>query len=759
MGHVRVYTISDVLARAFSMQGARVLHPIGWDAFGLPAENAARERGVDPEHWTKSNIAAMKRQLQNLGIRFDWDCELSTCEPEYFKWTQILFLRLLGRGLAYKKPAMVNWDPVDQTVLANEQVDAEGRSWRSGAMVEHKMLDQWFFGITRFADQLLDDLEGLDQWPEQVKAAQRNWIGRSEGALVTFDIDGYDQRVQVFTTRPETLFGVTFLAVSPDHPLSQLKDINAIHPISKKQIPVVQAEYVFSDYGTGVVMGVPGHDPRDESLAKQRNIPIIKVIDEEKNMLQQSGDFSGLSVEKGKEAIMERLEEMGIGQRHKTFKIRDWLVSRQRRWGTPIPMIHCKDCGPVPVPEDQLPVLNMPLKEEEVENWLHVPCPRCQSPAKRETDTLDTFVDSSWYFFRYISPHYSEGVFDVKKAQDWAPVDLYIGGIEHAILHLLYARFFTKFLFSEGLSPVSEPFTKLITQGMVHGATHKHPQTGAYLKPDQIEVSEKGVFLKGSETSVVTVYEKMSKSKYNGVAPEDIIEKYGSDTTRLFVLFKAPVNKVLDWDDAGVQGQSRWIARLRQVMNRAAGNDLVFSNDSESKDLRRRLQKLISEVSECVFQSQSFNVALARMMEFSNFLLKFPQPHSREYFDACKNLTLLLAPFAPVFALESWQLLRLHNQALMPGTQDNVHSEKWPQVDKSVDLSESSTSVVIQISGKFRGSIDVPSDLANDKEKLEEIVRNSEIFHKFVTSKLLSVKRTIIVHSKHITVNLVCVSK
>ena len=640
MGHVRNYVITDVIARVQRLRGKQVLHPMGWDAFGLPAENAAIERGIEPGIWTDQNIASMREQLKRLGLSIDWDRELATCHSDYYRWTQWLFLQFLDAGLAYQKDASVNWDPIDQTVLANEQVDGEGRSWRSGALVEKRKLRQWFLKITAYADQLLDDLPKLEGWPERVRTMQANWIGRSTGAELHFEVvdssgTGTGEQITVFTTRPDTIFGVSYLVLAPEHPrvtalttaeqaihvqafcdlvsrqseLERTADykpkrgvpIGALvrNPANGALIPLWIADYVLADYGTGAVMGVPAHDQRDFVFARQYELPVQQVIipqgsDEhafeggawtEAGVLIHSGCFDGLPSGEAKRAITEAAAGQGWGNAKVQFRLRDWLISRQRYWGCPIPVIHCESCGVVPVPAEQLPV-ELPVGANlegkggsplaQLESWVNVDCPRCGKPAKRETDTMDTFMCSSWYFLRYSDPHNTDLPFTREAVDRWLPVDQYVGGIEHAILHLLYARFFTKVLRDRGLLGFDEPFTHLLTQGMVQGITYKNPHSGKYIAPgDVADPSDPRDPISGEVLE--TFYEKMSKSKYNGVDPAQVIDKYGADTARMFILFKAPPEKDLEWDDADVEGQFRFLQRLWRLVDGACARDLQLS--------------------------------------------------------------------------------------------------------------------------------------------------------------------------------------
>ena len=624
MGHVRNYTITDVIARLKRMQGYRVLHPMGWDAFGLPAENAAIKRGVPPSKWTYQNIEQMRGQLKRLGLSLDWDCEVATCSPDYYKWTQWIFLQFFQAGLAYQKEAAVNWDPVDQTVLANEQVDSEGRSWRSGAKVERKLLRQWFLKITDYAEELLKDLDKLSGWPERVKTMQANWIGKSTGAYLEFPIVGMDEKIGVYTTRPDTVYGVSYIVLAPEHPLTEqvttseqqaaveafVKEVSnqselertaedkpkrgiptggkVINPFTGEEAPIWIADYVLYEYGTGAVMGVPAHDARDFKFAREKNLLIKVVVKPEDNnietekaytepgVLVNSSQFDGMKSTEAKQAIVDYAEQKGFGKARVQYRLRDWLISRQRYWGAPIPIIHCPNCGAVPVPDKDLPV-ELPENVEfsgrggsplaQLESWVNVDCPSCGTPAKRETDTMDTFIDSSWYFLRYTDANNDKQVFDSSKVNDWMPVNQYVGGIEHAILHLLYSRFFTKVLRDRGLLNFDEPFQHLLTQGMVQGLTYMNPNKGGKDKwIPSFEVDPNDPRDPQTGEPLQKLYATMSKSKGNGVAPEDVIAKYGVDTARMFVLFKAPPEKDLEWDEADVEGQFRFLNRVWRLV-------------------------------------------------------------------------------------------------------------------------------------------------------------------------------------------------
>lgn len=806
MGHVRVYTIVDVIARIRRMQGYRVLNPMGWDAFGLPAENAAIERGIHPAKWTYQNIDQMRQQLDQLGISFDWEREVTTCSPDYYRWTQWIFLQFFQAGLAYQKEATVNWDPIDQTVLANEQVDSEGRSWRSGAKVERKQLRQWFLKITDYADQLLADLDQLSGWPEKVRLMQANWIGKSTGAQVTFKTETGDAIV-VFTTRPDTLWGATFMVLSPEHPLveklttkKQAKAIKAyqeaaaaksdidrtaegrektgvwtgsyaINPVNEAKIPIWIADYVLMDYGTGAIMAVPAHDQRDFEFARKFNLPIQVVVQPEGKTLDgatmtaahpgdgvmvNSGPLNGIPAgkEKGQsvEAAIQWLEKHGKGKGTANYRLRDWLISRQRYWGTPIPIIHCPQCGAVPVPETDLPV-RLPEDVEfsgrgasplaKLDSWMNVPCPTCGTPARRETDTMDTFIDSSWYFLRYPDAKNEQQVFDPDKINSWMPVDQYVGGIEHAILHLLYSRFFTKVLRDRGLLNCDEPFQRLLTQGMVQGKTYKNPRTGKYVIPANITDFANPTDPETGEPLEV-VYEKMSKSKHNGVAPGDVVNKYGADTARMFILFKAPPEKDLEWDEADVEGQFRFLNRVWRLVTEFGDRHLssVHGHSSvdkgqmtkDEKDLRRAIHTAIKEVTDDLQGEYQFNTAVSELMKLSNALTDATCKDSPVYAEGIRTLLILLAPFAPHIAEELWHEL---------GHTDSVHTQSWPTVDPEALVADEIT-LVIQIMGKTRGTIQVPASA--DKAALEQYARESEIAKRYIEDK--EIKKVIVVPGK-----------
>ncbi len=804
MGHVRVYTIVDVIARRARMQGYRVLNPMGWDAFGLPAENAAIERGIPPATWTYSNIAQMRSQLDQLGISFDWDKEVTTCSPDYYQWTQWIFLQFFQAGLAYQKSATVNWDPIDQTVLANEQVDSEGKSWRSGAKVERRLLRQWFFKITDYAESLLQDLDQLNGWPDRVKTMQANWIGKSTGAHVSFATAA--GAITVYTTRPDTLWGATFMVLSPEHPLvaalttqaqqgaiaayqaaaANLSELDrtaegrektgvwtgstATNPVNGEAIPIWIADYVLMEYGTGAIMAVPAHDQRDFEFAKKFGLDIKVVVQPGDQTLAgatltaahagdgvmaNSGPLDGVAAGKGKGQSVEQavawLETNGKGNGTTNYRLRDWLISRQRYWGCPIPIVHCPDCGAVPVPEAQLPV-ELPGDAEfagkgpsplsKLESWINVPCPTCGKPAKRETDTMDTFICSSWYYMRYPDAKNPAAVFDKAVANSWMPVDQYVGGIEHAILHLLYSRFFTKVMRDRGYLNCDEPFKKLLTQGMVQGKTYKNPKTGKYVLPQNIADIANPVDPETGDR-LDTVYEKMSKSKHNGIAPGEVIAKYGADTARMFILFKAPPEKDLEWDEADVEGQFRFLNRVWRIVTefqtatefqpgktRPAATEALTKSE---KDLRRSIHIAIKEITGDLNENQ-FNTAVSELMKLSNALGDTADKDSPVYAEGIQTLLILLAPFSPHIADELWQEL---------GHTDSIHLQSWPVLDPAALVADEIT-LVIQILGKTKGTIQVPS--SSSAADLERLAKESEVAQRYIAGK--EIKKAIVVPGK-----------
>ncbi|EAR62999.1 leucine--tRNA ligase [Neptuniibacter caesariensis] len=777
MGHVRNYTIGDVVSRYQRMQGKNVLQPMGWDAFGLPAENAAMKNNVAPAKWTYENIDYMRNQLEQMGFGYDWNRELATCHPEYYRWEQWFFTKLMDKGLVYKKEAEVNWDPVDQTVLANEQV-IDGRGWRSGALVERKKIPQWFLKITDYADQLLSDLDQLDQWPEQVRTMQKNWIGRSEGVELTFDVQGYGE-LEVFTTRPDTLMGVTYVAVAAQHPLAmkaaennpelaafveECKNIKvaeadmatmekkgmalgitAIHPLTGEEVPVWTANFVLMDYGSGAVMSVPGHDQRDWEFANKYGLPIKQVIrpldDEvvdldveaytEKGALVNSGAYDDLEFDVAFKAIAADLEAKGKGKVTVNFRLRDWGVSRQRYWGAPIPVINCASCGAVPVPEDQLPVVlptdvefdgsGSPIKK--MESFINTTCPKCGGPAERETDTFDTFMESSWYYARYASRSSENAMLEPEKANYWLPVDQYIGGIEHAILHLLYSRFFHKLMRDEGLVNSDEPFTRLLCQGMVLADSYYYEDDNGgqvWVAPTDVDVKtdEKGRVISAShrETRQALQHDgmsKMSKSKNNGIDPQVMIDKYGADTVRLFMMFAAPPEQSLEWSDSGVEGAQRFLKRMwKQVFDHlnVGGSSVAIDKDNLTdvqKELRLKVHQTIQKVSDDIERRQTFNTAIAAVMELSNTIAKFvdiSEQGRAVMQEALEAATLLLAPIVPHISHQLWQEL---------GHDSDVLTAPWPIVDESA-LVQDTIQLVVQVNGKVRAKINVAADADED---------------------------------------------
>lgn len=755
MGHVRNYTIGDVISRFQRMQGKNVLQPMGWDAFGLPAENAAIKNKVPPAKWTYENISYMRSQLKRLGFGYDWNRELATCHPKYYHWEQWFFTKLFSKGLVYKKKASVNWDPVDQTVLANEQV-IDGRGWRSGALVERKEIEQWFLRITDYAEQLLNDLEQLNGWPEQVKAMQSNWIGRSEGVEILFETTEEQQSIHVYTTRPDTLMGVTYIAIAPEHQIAlqaagknseidnflnecrktkvseeEIKTldkkgidtgISAIHPITGEKIPIWIANFVLIEYGSGAVMSVPAHDQRDWEFANQYKLPIKSVVYPDKNSseldvtnsaytkkgwLHNSDQFNGLSSENAFDEIAIELESQAKGNRKVNYRLRDWGISRQRYWGCPIPIINCKQCGPVSVSENDLPV-QLPENIEftgsttllsSYPSFIDVKCPKCHSDAKRETDTFDTFFESSWYFVRYCSFDNDSTIVD-KRVNYWMPVDQYVGGIEHAVLHLLYARFFNKLLRDEGLSKVDEPFKNLLTQGMV---------------------------LKNGT--------KMSKSKGNTVDPEQLIEKYGADTVRLFVMFAAPPEHTLEWSDSAVDGSFRFIKKLWRMVHGHVENGLVFSEldksdlDENQLAIRRNVHKTIQKVTDDFERRYTFNTAIAANMELVNELSDFndSSPNGRKILqEAFEAIVLMLAPIIPHVCHELWKQL---------GHDRPVYNASWPKAEQDA-LKKDNIELVVQVNGKKRATINVLT--ISDNKEIEKISLEDKNVQRYVANKKIS---------------------
>ena len=792
MGHVRNYTMGDVLARYKRMTGHAVLHPMGWDAFGMPAENAAMEQGVHPAAWTYANIATMKAQLKRLGFALDWSREFATCDPAYYGHEQALFIDLYEAGLVYRRKSAVNWDPVDQTVLANEQV-IDGRGWRSGAVVEKRQLDQWFLKITHFAQDLLDGLETLDGWPEKVRTMQENWIGKSTGLQFRFALTN-GQELEVYTTRPDTIFGASFVAVAPDHPLAQDvasyncdaarfieqckrggttaaeletaeklgfdTGIGAVHPFDPdRRLPVYIANFVLMDYGTGAIMAVPGHDQRDFDFATKYGLPILRVVapsaaeadaplteaDAGDGVLVNSGFIDGMSVTEAKAAVIARAESESWGEGKIVWRLRDWGVSRQRYWGTPIPFIHCPACGVVPVPKDQLPVTlpedvdfaapGNPLVRHPT--WKHVACPKCGGAAERETDTLDTFVNSSWYFLRFASQP-ADKPFDKAEIAEWLPVEQYIGGIEHAILHLLYARFWTRALAHLGKLEVKEPFASLFTQGMVTHETYErtHPETGqpVYFSPGEVERSADGAVLKadGAPVTIGRVV-KMSKSKKNVVDPDEIVERYGADAVRWFMLSDSPPERDLPWSEAGIEGCGRFVQRLWRLFAQhgAGGAEAV-----EDKPLDRKVHQTVAAVAGDI-ESLAFNKAVARIYELTAAIEKARPSASRS--NAIAVLLKLIAPMMPHLAEEA-------RQAFSIGT-GLVAEDAWPEVDPAL-LVEDEVTVAVQVQGKLRDTLTAPKGLA--KEELEALALASEKVQRFIDGA--QVRKVIVVPDRLVNI-------
>ena len=799
MGHVRNYAIGDVVARFKRMQGFNVLHPMGWDAFGMPAENAAIEHDTHPAKWTHENIDSMRQQLKRIGLSYDWQRELATCNADYYRWEQLVFLKMFEKGLAYKKGSSVNWCEDCQTVLANEQVE-DGCCWRCHNLVTPKQLEQWFFKITDYADELLDWTDKLPGWPERVLAMQRNWIGKSYGCEIDFPIAEHDTKIKVFTTRPDTLFGATFMSLAPEHPLvkelvtaEQEEKVNAflttvagqdnvartsgdlekigiftgsycINPLTGEKIPIFLANFVLMGYGTGAVMAVPAHDQRDYEFAKKYQLPISVVIQPEgeelvgdqlqeaftdPGVLTHSGQFDGVDNEAAKEQIAAYLDERGEGRKTVNYRLRDWGVSRQRYWGTPIPIIYCDSCGAVPVPEEDLPVtlpLDVKLTGEggsplaRHQEFLQVNCPKCGKPARRESDTFDTFVESSWYFARYTCPDYTDGPLDKKVANYWLPVDQYIGGIEHAVMHLLYARFYTKILRDLGMLDVDEPFTNLLTQGMVCKETQRCSEHG-WLYPEQVVDGQCTICGQPVELGRT---EKMSKSKKNVVDPNKLIDQYGADTARLFSLFAAPPEKDLEWNEQGVEGCYRFLNRVW----RAVSDNLELIKDAtvpdaiegDAADLRRKTHQTIKKVSEDVDGRFHFNTAIAAIMELVNAIYAFKprQENPGVLREALETVVSLLNPFVPHICEELWLSL---------GHQQSVEAFGWPNWDESALVMEEIT-LVVQVNGKVRGKITVAVDA--DSQSIETEALSESNVQRFIAGKQL--RKVIVVPGRLINI-------
>ena len=798
IGHVRNYTIGDVISRFHRMQGKNVLQPMGWDAFGLPAENAAIQNNTAPAKWTYANIENMRGAFKRLGFAYDWSREVTTCQPDYYRWEQQMFTRLFSKGLVYRRNAVVNWDPVDQTVLANEQV-VDGRGWRSGAEVERREIPQWFLKITAYADELLDGLDSMDGWPQPVKTMQTNWIGRSEGAefaLNVCDADGTvnagAESVKVFTTRPDTSFGITYAVLAPEHPLvatittaehraaveNFVKEVTAaadidrlstegglekrglftgayvLNPFNEQPVPVYVADYVLMGYGTGAIMAVPGQDERDYEFAKAHGLPVIRTIQPPEDFEGEAytGDgpainsewLNGLNVADAKERAIQWLVSTGIGERATNYRLRDWGVSRQRYWGCPIPIIYCEKCDAVPVPEDQLPVVlpedvqfmgvRSPIKADP--EWRKTTCPECGGPAERETDTFDTFMESSWYYARYCCPDADDQLDE--RANYWLPVDQYIGGIEHAILHLLYFRFYHKLMRDAGMVNSDEPCTRLLCQGMVIGETfYRDQEDGSreWINPQDVtvETDDKGKPLSAalsSDGSTVTIggVEKMSKSKNNGVDPQSLIDRFGADSARLFVMFAAPPDQHCEWSDTGAEGAWRFLKRVwagvyKQVQMGEVASVDAATLDSDQQALRREIHKTIAKVTDDINRRNTFNTAIAAVMELTNHLNRFSDDSEAGVQVAREGwlaVIKLLAPVTPHICQQMWQAM---------GGEGQLHDAGWPSVDESA-LVQDEITIVVQVNGKVRARIDIPADAG--KEQVEEIALANENVQRFI---------------------------
>lgn len=784
MGHVRNYTLGDAMARFKTAQGFRVLHPMGWDAFGLPAENAAMQNKTHPAVWTRQNIKDMKVQLTSLGFSYDWDREISTCEPDYYGKEQAIFLDFYEKGLVYRKESWVNWDPIENTVLANEQV-VDGKGWRSGAVVERRLLNQWSLKITAYAQELIDSLKDLSGWPEKVLKMQENWIGRSEGALVNFHVETLGKDIAIYTTRPETLYGASFIAIAAQHPVAIeaaktnkglaefAKDcqlmatteeamstaekkgyplgINAIHPITKQPVPIYAANFVLMDYGTGALFGCPAHDTRDFEFANKYSLQIKRVITSETELphLETTGNMvdsdilNGMDCITAKTMMINYLEANNLGKRQVNYRLRDWLVSRQRYWGCPIPIIYCDSCGAVPVPKSNLPI---PLPEDVTfdkpgnpldhhPTWKHTACPQCKKQAIRETDTLDTFFESSWYFMRYCSPK-TDNPIDNQVVENWLPVDQYIGGIEHAVLHLLYARFFTKAMRDCGYANINEPFKNLMTQGMVCHATYKGSD-GQWLYPDEVEKNNTGFIKIADGTKVVQGrHEKMSKSKKNLVDPQSIIEGYGADVARLFIMSDTPPEKDFDWNDEGLEGSWRYLNRLSRLGEQIAAHKT--SENSYDKAIQKSAHQYLSKITKS-YEEYSFNKVLAFCRELTREIEDNYDKCSTEYAqEAFSMLIQALNPIVPHVAHELWS--NLHGETYLDAV-------TWPKIDTSL-LENDQFTIAVQVNGKLRGNIEVSAN-DNDATITEKAMDLSAV--KAAIGNL-TVRKTIIVPKRIINV-------
>ena len=820
MGHVRNYTIGDVVSRYKRMQGFNVLQPMGWDAFGLPAENAAIENNMPPAAWTYENISYMKKQLQSLGFAYDWEREVATCGPDYYRWEQWFFTRLIEKGLAYKKLAIVNWDPVEQTVLANEQVDAEGRGWRSGALVERREIPQWFLKITDYAEELLTEIDNLEGWPDAVRTMQRNWIGKSEGIEFDFSVEDSAEVIRVYTTRPDTVAGVTYMAVAAEHPLARqaatdnpalaefLQEcaktgsseaqvekmekrgmplgIRAINPINGESIPVWVGNFVLMTYGTGAVMSVPGHDQRDWEFAKKYDLPIVQVVGssdteteavdiadgafvaKDNTVSMNSGQFDGLDFKACFEATADFLVDKANGERKVNYRLRDWGVSRQRYWGCPIPVIYDKDGEVHPVPESDLPVrlpedvafsgVKSPIKEDP--NFYQTTVPGTTEPGTRETDTFDTFFESSWYYARYCCPD-ADSMVD-ERARYWLPVDQYIGGIEHAVLHLLYARFFYKLMRDAGLVDEGEPFTRLLTQGMVVAETFYREQDGqkTWFGPSDVDLEMddrgkiSGATLKSDGKPVIVGrIEKMSKSKNNGIDPQEMIDRYGADTVRLFSMSDTPPHQSLEWKEGGVEGMHRFLKRLWRLVSEcltAPGSTQIdyttvdfnaLELSDTQRDLRRKTHETVAKVSDDIGRRFTFNTAIAAVMELFNETSRFKDDSangSAVRLEALGNIVLLLSPISPHITQEIWKNM---------GRSGLLMNEPWPEADSNA-LKRDALELIVQVNGKLRSRVTVAADL--DKEDIEKTALNDENVQRHTDGK--TVRKVIVVPGKLVNI-------
>lgn len=812
IGHVRNYSIGDVISRFKRMQGFNVLQPMGWDAFGLPAENAAIKNNVPPAKWTYENVDYMKQQLNNLGFGYDWKRELATCRPDYYKWEQWFFTQMIEKGMAYKKMAVVNWDPIEQTVLANEQVDAEGRGWRSGALVERREIPQWFLKITDYADELLTEIDNLEGWPEAVKTMQRNWIGRSEGVEFDFTLEDGSGVIRVYTTRPDTVMGVTYMAVAPEHSVAQKAAVNnpelqkfieecktsgtseaamekmeklgmatgtyVIHPVTGDKLPVWIGNFVLMTYGTGAVMSVPGHDERDWEFATKYNLPIKQVVDSRENSVDvlekaftekentisvNSGQFDGLDSQACFKALADYLNDHANGERKVNYRLRDWGVSRQRYWGCPIPVIYDKDQNVHTVPKQDLPVelpeytefsgINSPIKEDPA--FFETTVPGTGEPGIRETDTFDTFFESSWYFARYCCPG-ADAMLD-DRVNYWMPVDQYVGGIEHAVLHLLYSRFFHKLLRDAGLVKCNEPFTRLLTQGMVVAETFYRTEDNGqknYYAWDEVDLVlddrgriESATLIEDGQSVTVGNIEKMSKSKNNGVDPQKLIDNYGADTVRLFAMFASPPDQSLEWKDTGVEGMNRFLKRLWRAVHQSVSSEFgrvmidTAALSEDEKSLRRKTHETIRKVSDDVGRRYTFNTAIAAIMELLNDVGRLNVKGNMGQAvvnEALESIVLMLSPITPHVCHSLWNEL---------GKTGAVVEQSWPTFDESA-MTRDSIELVVQVNGKLRAKLKVAADA--DKQTCEELALQDEHVLRHTAGK--TVRKVIVVPGKLVNI-------